>query len=216
MFYRTRGLLHTHRRLRNYQQGAKSSFHHLSCGDALFHAPELSRLRNARRARAELSSLTRLHSIAGGSGAQILLGDPNWNAGDGAIRMCCCRGWSMTADALHETVNLTCARRRGTVVASLDAKLEASLVRDRRRRNSRLRLHARRPETPRSIAKAYRDTSRNVKRREKTTSSRINDPNWQEHGWPRWMSLFARRKSGRRHLPRIPALRDGRSHKTPR
>src|SRR6266496_2762231 len=124
MFYWTARLLDEDRRICDYEQGAKPSFHHLSCGDALFHAPELSRLRNARRARAELSSLTRLHSIAGGSGAQILLGDPNWNAGDGAIRICCCRGWSMTADALHETVNITCARRRGTVVASLDAKLE--------------------------------------------------------------------------------------------
>ena len=79
-------------RFRNYQQGAKPSFHHLSCGDALLHAPELSRLRNARRDRAELSSVTRMHSVARGSCPQILLRDPNRHACDGAIKIRCCSG----------------------------------------------------------------------------------------------------------------------------
>src|SRR5437660_7734786 len=103
----------------------------------------------------------------------------------------------MSADGLHDTVNLTRSRSRGAFVASLDAKLERSFVRDWRRRNSRLRLHAPGPETPRSIAKAYRRASRSVERREETTSSRINDPDRQEHGRPRWMSSLARGKSGR-------------------
>src|ERR1044072_1256307 len=80
------GLLHTQRGFRDYQQGAKPSFQHLSCGDALFHAPELSRLRNACRARAELSSIARMHSVARGSCPQILLRDPNRHACDGAIK----------------------------------------------------------------------------------------------------------------------------------
>src|SRR5581483_8928013 len=69
---------------------------------------------------------------------------------------------------------------------------------------------------PRSIAQAHRGASRSIEPREKTLSGRNNDLNRQEHGWPRWLSCFARRKSGRAHLPWIPALRDGRSHKTPR
>ena len=79
-------------RLRNYEQRTKPSFHHLPCGDALFHAPELSRLRNARRDRAELSSVTRMHSITRGSCPQVLLRDPNRNACDGAIIIRCCSG----------------------------------------------------------------------------------------------------------------------------
>src|SRR5207248_11221491 len=71
-------------------------------------------------------------------------------------------------------------------------------------------------ETPRSIAKADRGASRSVERREETAFGRINDPDWQEHGWPRWMSSFTRRKGGRPHLSRIPALRNGRSHKAAR
>jgi len=82
----------------------------------------------------------------------------------------------MTADCLHETVNLIRSRSRRSFISSLDAELEVSLVRNRRRRNSRLRLYARRPETARSIAKAYRGASRSAERREKTTSSRIDEP----------------------------------------
>src|SRR6266511_6158377 len=86
MFYWTARLLDEDRRICDYQQGAKPSFQHLSCGDALLHAPELSRLRNARRTRAELSSVTRMHSVARGSRPQILLRDPNRHACDGAIK----------------------------------------------------------------------------------------------------------------------------------
>src|ERR1044072_9273325 len=80
------GLLHTQRGFRDYQQGAKPSFQHLSCGDALLHAPELSRLRNACRARAELSSIAWMHSVARGSCPQILLRNPDRHACDRAIR----------------------------------------------------------------------------------------------------------------------------------
>ena len=86
MFDWTARLLDEDRRICDYEQGTEPSFDHLLCGDALFHAVELSRLRNARRNGPELSGFTRLHSIARGSGAQILLRDPNWNVGDGTIR----------------------------------------------------------------------------------------------------------------------------------
>src|SRR6266540_1471898 len=78
-------LFHTQRRLRNHEQGTESSFHSLPRGDALLHAPELPRLWNARRDRAELSGLTWLHSTARGCRPQVFLGDPNWYAGNRAI-----------------------------------------------------------------------------------------------------------------------------------
>src|SRR5437762_7597329 len=85
MFDWTARLLDENRRVRNHEQGTKSSVHSLPRRDALFHAPELSRLRNACWGCAELSSIARLHSIAGGSCSQILFRGPNWDACDGAI-----------------------------------------------------------------------------------------------------------------------------------
>src|SRR5436309_2122957 len=101
MFDWTARLLDENRRLRNHEQGAKSSVHPLPRRDALLHAPELSRLRNACWGGAELSSIARLHSIAGGSCSQILFRDSNWYACDGAIA----RGLIV---AERQTLNVEC------------------------------------------------------------------------------------------------------------
>src|SRR5205823_7559014 len=52
------------------------------------------------------------------------------------------------------------SRRGCAVVASLDAALEEPARRDRRRRDIRLRLHARRTKTPRSLTATHRNSSR--------------------------------------------------------
>src|SRR5262249_16364581 len=59
--------------------------HDLPRRDAVFHAPELSRFWNARWLRAELSGITRLHSLAGRYGTQILLRNSSRDTRDRAI-----------------------------------------------------------------------------------------------------------------------------------
>src|ERR1700680_1427401 len=109
------------------------------------------------------------------------------------------------------------SRRRRAIVAPLDATLEEIPRRSWRRRDVRLSLYAREPETSRSSATTDRRTS--------TSTGRSSDKNWcnctyhsdrQKHGWPCRLPRRARRKSGWAHLPRLSALRDGRSDKIAR
>src|SRR5262245_17417269 len=79
------GLLNEAWRVCHHQQGTQPSFHDLPRRDALFHAPELSRFWNARWLRAELSGITRLHSVTRRYGAQILLRNSSRHACHRAI-----------------------------------------------------------------------------------------------------------------------------------
>src|SRR5262249_54562841 len=79
------GLFDEERRICDYQQRAEPSFHDLSCRDAIFHATELSRFWNARRLRRRSPSIPRMHPIAGGRRAEILLRNSSRHGCDRAI-----------------------------------------------------------------------------------------------------------------------------------
>src|SRR5437667_678280 len=109
------------------------------------------------------------------------------------------------------------SRRRRAIVASLDAALEETPRRGWRRRDVRLSLYARKPETSRSSATTDRRTSSSAGRSSgKNRCDCTYHFDRQKHGRAHRLPHRARRKSGWAHLSWLPALRDGRPGKIAR
>src|SRR6266481_9225308 len=92
----------------------------------------------------------------------------------------------------------------------MDATLEAKTNPNRRGGDFRLRLPARRAKTPRSFAAINRSASCSS-RRSTPENIRTNLLDRKKHGWPHRLPPCARREGRRLDLPRVFALRNGRS-----